>query len=295
MLSRAIIVTGLTFASMTVASPAYAGHHPKPIQINSNSDGVIGTTIVVPGRGTPPRHAPQPGTSPGSPAPSCPWVRVHIFQGRTLPTSVNGKKGTWWDEYCNGSNPGFAGTPVFVPNGTPPRSVLTISPAILAQRAVNQLRLPTPRVGRDPRGQALVNLAEWFWIAPAQWRVLTQRTAAGPEWAVVTARPVSTSWDPGDGSTPVVCAGPGTPYDPSVSASVQSTDCSYTYARSSAGQPRTGPNPNDRYFTVTVTTTWQVSWVGAGGTSGTLPAIARSTSFPLAVAQRETVVTGGTG
>ena len=41
---------------------------------------------------------------------------------------------------------------------------------------------------------------------------LQQRTQAGPVWAVVTAEPTSTTWDPGDGSVPFTCAGPGTAY-----------------------------------------------------------------------------------
>jgi hypothetical protein len=112
---------------------------------------------------------------------------------------------------------------------------------------------------------------------------------------VVTARPMSVSWDPGDGSQPVVCAGPGTPYDTSESADAQRTDCSYTYARSSASQLQSGPNENDRFFSVTVTTSWSVTWVGASGTGGTLPVMTRSSTFPLAVAEREALVTGGSG
>ena len=37
-------------------------------------------------------------------------------------------------------------------------------------------------------------------------------------------------------------------------------DCSHTYRRSSAEQSQTGPSVNDRFFTVTVTTAWRVSW-----------------------------------
>jgi len=185
--------------------------------------------------------------------------------------------------------------PIFVPVEGKGVARFTETPATVARRAENRLVLPLPTVGLDPSGQALVNLAEWFWIPRAQWRPLTQRTAAGPVWAKVTARPVSTSWNPGDGSPAVKCAGPGTPYDRSLPASAQSTECSYTYTESSAGQPQTGPNPNDRYFTVTVTTTWAVSWVGAGGANGMLPAMTRTRSFRLPVAQRETVVTGGSG
>ena len=135
----------------------------------------------------------------------------------------------------------------------------------------------------------------WWWIPPKQWVALTQRTRAGPVWARVTATPTSTIWDPGDGSTPLTCDGPGTPYDKSRPASEQSTACSHTYTQSSAGQPQTGPNANDRFFIVRVTVTWRVTWVGAGGTGGALPPITRSATFPLRVDDRETVVTDGSG
>jgi hypothetical protein len=44
-----------------------------------------------------------------------------------------------------------------------------------------------------------------------------------------------------------------------------------------------------------VTVTWQVSWRGVGGRTGTLPLMERQMTFPIAVAERQTVVTvGGT-
>jgi hypothetical protein len=93
----------------------------------------------------------------------------------------------------------------------------------------------------------------------------------------------------------VVCDGPGTPYDTSRPATGQSTNCSFTYRHSSAEQPQTGPSQNDRFFTVTVTTTWQVTWTGFGGSGGTLPVLTTASSFPLPVTQRETVVTDSSG
>ena len=169
------------------------------------------------------------------------------------------------------------------------------TPGSLAQQAVNEMQLPAPDVRRNPSGDALVNLATWWWVDRSQWHPLTQRTAAGPVWAEVTATPVRSVWDAGDGTPALSCAGAGTPYDTSRSPDAQSTDCSHTYTTSSAGQPQTGPKPNDRFFTVTVTVYWQVSWVGAGGTGGTLPVMTRTSQFPLRVDERQTVVTAGSG
>jgi hypothetical protein len=267
------------------------GHGSGPVVVTSdNHQGEVTTSVSSPGRGS--SHT-AIVTIASSSQSSCVWIQAGIFERLPLPPVVGGKHGTWWQQYCN--NNGWAGMPVWVPNATPASSILQASPATLAQRAVNRLRLPSPTVGLNPRGRALVNLPEWFWIPRSQWQALSQRTQAGPVWAQVTARPVSTTWDPGDSSAPVTCSGPGTPYDSSRPASEQSTDCSYTYTRSSADQPQSGPDPNDRFFTVTVTTTWAVSWVGVGGLGGTLPVMTRSMSFQLPVAQRESVVTGGSG
>jgi len=200
--------------------------------------------------------------------------------------------GHWYDVKCSDGSLFLSMYVPPAPNNVPPAVVLA---GALAERSVNRLPLPTPDVQLNPRGQALVNLPEWFWVPRSAWSSLSQRTQAGPVWARVTAAPTSLSWNPGDGSPAVTCAGPGTPYDPTVSASAQSTQCSYTYTHSSAGQPQSGPRPNDRFFTVTVTTTWSVTWVGSGGASGQLPVISRSRSFPLSVAERQAVVTGGSG
>jgi hypothetical protein len=277
----------LVGASLCVGSGAFAGG--SPIRVKGNNDGVVSTTVTDRGR-APDVHA---AASTSDAASSCTWTQVYVFELLPLPASPGGIAGAWWQQYCRDS--GWRDKPVFVPSGTPPSQALLVSPGTLAQRAVNRLQLPEPRVGLDPRPRALVNLPEWFWVPRADWPTLRQRTHAGAVWAVVVARPVSTTWDPGDGSPAFTCAGPGTPYDPNGSASAQRTNCSYTYTRSSASQPQRGPDPNDRFFTVTVTTTWQVTWVGAGGVGGSLPALTRSTSFALAVAEREAVVTGGSG
>src|SRR3546814_11679817 len=79
----------------------------------------------------------------------------------------------------------------------------------------------------------------------------------------------------------VVCQGPGTPYDASRPASEQTTDCSYTYGRSSASEP-------DGAYLVTATVRWNVTWtiVGAPG-GGDLGASPRSESAPIPVAERQ--------
>lgn len=283
-------------AAVLLPTPAFADPtDPKPPVVVVTGDtfgGVVGTTVTAPG--TPPSTSPagNGGSTSSDNGVTCTWTAESDYSQQLFQWLGSDPNGTWYDVSCSdGTN--YAG--VYVPPATgniPPAVVLA---GALARSAANTLVLPRPAVRRNPVGPALVNLPTWWWVDPGQWVPLRQRTQAGPVWAEVTATPVSTSWDPGDGSPVVVCDGPGTPYDRSRSADSQATDCSYTYRRSSAGQPQTGPSVNDRFFTVTVTTTWRVTWVGFGGSGGTLLPITTSSSFPLAVAQRETVVTDSSG
>jgi hypothetical protein len=259
--------------------------------------GSVDTTVNAPGQ--PGGTTTQP-ISTSSGGVTCKWTlddvdNTVMLQGAD-PSSEAAKLardgGLYYNISCSDGSyyPG-----VFVPGNSPNGNGPLPTPASLAQQAVNRLPLPLPVARHNPSGDALVNLATWWWIDPQQWKALTQRTAAGPVWARVRATPVRTVWDPGDGSDAVSCRGAGTPYDTGKSAGSQSTDCSSTYRRSSAGQPQTGAEPNDRFFTVTVTVYWRVSWIGAGGAQGVLPQMARTTRFPLRVAERQTVVTGGSG
>ncbi len=161
----------------------------------------------------------------------------------------------------------------------------TVSPAQLAAEAWRRLPIPAPEVATaPPRGSnGLVGLAEWFWVT--NWSTRSARVQAGGTWAQVTARPTGLTIDPGSGQRSITCDGPGMPYDRRRPAGSQRSDCSYTYVRSSAGLPNAA-------YTVTVTVTWGGTWAGSGGTGGTLPALSRSTSFPLRVAEGQTV-TGG--
>jgi hypothetical protein len=177
--------------------------------------------------------------------------------------------------------PSLPGTPQPDPSTAP-----QISPAQLAQQAWRRLPIPAPEVATaPPRGSdGLVGLPQWFWVT--NWDSHSDRVQVGGAWAAVTARPTGLTVDPGAGQRPLTCAGPGTAYDRQRSARSQRSGCSYTYNRSSAGLP------NEAY-TVTVTVTWGGTWVGSGGAGGTLPALSRSTTFPLRVAEGQAVTSGG--
>lgn len=156
-----------------------------------------------------------------------------------------------------------------------------VDPADLAAQARKALPLPLPEVATSPDsgGDQLVGIPTWLWInggwAPAS------ATAALPGASVtVTAVPDSVTWEMGDGSK-VVCRGPGTPYDARRPSDQQTTDCSHTYRRSSAGQP------NDR-FAVAATVAWRASWTASGvAGGGSLGVVTRTTRFGLRVAEAQ--------
>ena len=82
----------------------------------------------------------------------------------------------------------------------------------------------------------------------------------------------------------MTCRGPGVAYDTRRPPADQHTTCSYTYRRSSAGQP------GERY-PVTATTTWAITWTATGvvAASGTLPPLLRTSQTALRVAEAEAI------
>ncbi|WP_344957709.1 hypothetical protein [Actinomadura miaoliensis] len=128
-----------------------------------------------------------------------------------------------------------------------------------------------------------MGLPQWFWVT--NWKPLTDRVQAGGVWAEVTARPTSLTINPGSGLPAVKCDGPGEAYDSGRSAEAQRSDCSYTYQRSSAGLPGSA-------YQVTVTVTWGGTWRGSDGAGGALPALTRSTAFPVRIAEGQAVAGG---
>lgn len=167
-----------------------------------------------------------------------------------------------------------------------------LTPGTEAQDALKKIVFPLPSGHRSPLETSLIHgmpytytgLWTFFWTDQSTWKTLTA-TAATPDgsvWATVTAKPVSLNFDPGDGSSPVVCDGPGRPWvDADGFTAPSGGACGYMYTKLS-----TAP------VTATETETWQVTWVGSGGSSGTItPPMPTKTSGKLNVLQIETVVT----
>jgi hypothetical protein len=153
-----------------------------------------------------------------------------------------------------------------------------VDPTVLRDEAVETLVLPTPTIGTSPSGDQVVHVETWLWVDGAIWQPQRQSASAGAVTATVTATPRQVTWDLGNGDS-VTCNGPGTAYDTSIPAEEQTTDCSYTYTSTSAGQP------GDAYE-VTATIEWSVEWTVSGAAGGgALPALFTAAPTSVRVAE----------
>lgn len=160
-----------------------------------------------------------------------------------------------------------------------PESQVDVVGVALAARG--RLRLPVPVVGSSPSPGVvqLVGLPVWLWVERSIW-VSRSATAAVPGVAVsVTATPVELVWRMGDGSEPVRCAGPGTPFPVGGDPAAASPDCGHVFASSSAGRSGDG-------FGASVQVVWEVRWSG-----GRLPPLTSEAATVFRVAESQALVT----
>lgn len=130
----------------------------------------------------------------------------------------------------------------------------------------------------NPDGEQTVNVPTWLWVD--NWEPQSRTASAGGVTATVTAAPVEQRWTFGSLAERVVCQDAGTPYDLGRPAGEQSTDCSYTFRHSSAGQPGSA-------YPVTATIVWHVTWSSNIGASGDLGFVSRTTTIPTRVAEHQ--------
>lgn len=139
----------------------------------------------------------------------------------------------------------------------------------------------------DRHGFAYTQVPLWWWLPAGQWQPLSATATAtnGPNTvsATATATPSDIRFDAGDGVGSVDCAGPGVPFDDSLSLKAQTTDCQYTYRQSSSLSP-------DGTWPASWTVVWHVTWTASDGTSGTLAPLQSTTTRALSVAEDQSVV-----
>jgi hypothetical protein len=264
--SAVLIVLGAVLASAAAAAHAGTGN---------------GCTGYTTGGGWYVQCSSGGASGGGGTTSSCTWTsnidRYWPHASKYLPKAPKGY--VYLVELCGQT----FGTPQLVANGG------ALTPQQLAQEAYTQLSppAPDPRTA-PPRGKdGMVGLPEWFWVPPATWVTQTRSIQVGPVWATVTARPTRLTVSPGGSQPAMSCRGPGTPYDPARPAAAQHSDCAYLYTRPSDGLPGNA-------YQVTVTITWTATWVGSGGTGGTLAPLTRTLTYPQPVAQGEALYSGGT-
>lgn len=158
----------------------------------------------------------------------------------------------------------------------PPSPDILIEPAVA--RAAEPINDPVPAI--NPPDRAPVNLG--MWLAAEQAGPIVVRVNLGPLWAEATATVDETTFDMGDGST-VTCAGNGTPLPANRRTTVAEGPCGHTY--------RDIADVGDT--TVTVTSTWAITWRTSAGNSGTQPPVDVSTAVPYEVYEIQTVGRSG--
>lgn len=268
-----MIAVGLLVASV---APAFAEVDPSR---QDTGAGISVSVVSVWGGSGGGDSGGRPCTYQQANVPGDPSTELVITPDMTPPP---GTKGTWYFYQCQDPQAPFGvrtGT-TFVPAGQP-----AVPPVVLAQEASKFVPAPPPGIELNPPvgSDHLVQLESWMWVDPATWGRRSATAAVPNESATVVATPLSVTWSMGDGST-VVCRGPGVPYDTTRPPDGQHTNCSHTYRRSSAGQP------GERY-TVSATITWALSWTatGAVATSGTLPALLRTSTTTIRVAEAQAI------
>lgn len=158
------------------------------------------------------------------------------------------------------------------------------TPGEVAEIAIESMQLSAIDIGFAPEpgpgSVGLVGMPVWMWAASPDARTYGPATAtatAGGITVTATGRVEQITWDMGDG-TEVVCDTAGTPYKPEYGRK-NSPDCGHTYKLSSVRE-------TDDAYTVTATSSWVITWAGAGQT-GTirLDGLNRSTQIRIGEAQ----------
>ena len=282
MLSRRLTIwmpVAAGIVSLTWALPAYAG-------VSADSSGSTVTvhasaSSVYPKPPLAPRGRSVRGESP------CMYT---LMVGVDAPVPRDSDPGEWFSVACDGValNPSDGGVKFELDRTrTPVPTPAEVSS--VATAAADSISLPQPELSFNPEGSSVVNLPTWLWINPAIWHAFTASATAAGVTATAVANPEAITWNMGDGNS-IVCDGPGVSYDVNRPPDGQETNCSYTYADSSVGQPSSDGDPNDGAYPVTATILWIVTWTAAGSAGGgSLPAIETRATTSVRVEQVESI------
>ena len=169
----------------------------------------------------------------------------------------------------------------------PDRAGTGPTPRVVAQQAIATMDLKAVRIGIAPKPDedsiGIVGMPVWMWASEPDATTVgpvTASASAGGITVTATASLLKVTWSMGDGAK-VVCTTAGTPYMPEFGKQ-SSPDCGHTYQKSSADQ-------EDDRFSVTATSSWVVSWSGAGQT-GTIRLNGLTRTARVAVGEAQVLV-----
>jgi enoyl reductase len=189
-------------------------------------------------------------------------------------------RGYWWTSYVPEGGAGVPGAldctaPYFwVDKGEPAPADLknALTPAVLAQLAYAQIKVPDTDVNLNPSLLQRVNIPTWAWLDTGTFHTYSVTATADLLGisATATATPVALHLDPGtdyadvhpaSGDCPLNADGTiGTPYVKG--SGLKPPPCGVVYRKST---------PGTTTYPLRATVTWKVTWTGTNGTGGDLP------------------------
>lgn len=138
-----------------------------------------------------------------------------------------------------------------------------------------------------------MNLPTYLYVDATTWTTRTATAAVGPTSVTVTATPARVVWSMGeqrtDGSSTVVCNGPGSAY----TSTAEKPTCGYTYRRTSSSA-RSGSGPPG--FLVIAQAIWEIIWTCSGvcdEDGGTLEPLTPTSQVRLVVREARSELVAG--
>lgn len=269
-----VVLSGAMISILILAAPAGADgdpHPDRPLASGQTTPGGGAVEVATPGGGS---AAPAGGASSAS---RC-WTQPMAEPGPQYADTLNGGRpsadGYWSMQFCDGRSVGYVWTA-----GADPAV-----PAIeLARQAANEVVVPNCHVRvAPPPDKLVVRFPTWLWLEGCTWAPSSATASVPLLSATVTATPTEVVWDMGDG-TRIACEGPGVPWRTDAPPEAQSTYCSYSYRRSSSGEPQ-------RAYTLTATVRWALSWSATNGEGGVLSPVLPSSTAAVRVGEVQTIV-----
>ncbi len=287
-----IITTILVVILAAVHSPVALAASSSTQGSASATDGNGHNVVVHTSSTTTTSGTPGSTTTTSSSSSTSGTSNVKCFATDQWPATQGGVKGT--EEIVLCVTPGGQTTSEwtqFVSSTNTTRQP-SVPPQVIGENAASSITLPNPVIGINPTAFGVINLPVWLWIAPSIWHSYSASASAGSISATATATPVSVTWSMGNGQE-VSCSGEGTPYNPQIPASQQSTSCSYTY-RSLPGEGQSYISGNlSGTTTIQATIEWDVYWSSSGVSGGgQLAPLTTTATMQYQVQQIESVIGG---